>query len=146
MIKDKWHEIKKIIGRQEYIDWLIEWCLTSSGKYFMHFLDESILMMSDDEWTLLCTIPTRWAHESNSPREDVPLYPDTLFWLWDHQSMLLLLNAACLAEKQHIPILMSLVWSGRGSNPRPSALEASTLQKVTTCSSDLKFQHSDKKF
>ena len=35
--------------------------------------------------------------------------------------------AACLAEKQQIPILLSLVWPDRGSNPRSTALEASTL-------------------
>ena len=31
------------------------------------------------------------AHESNSPQEDVPIYPDTLFWLWADQCLLLLL-------------------------------------------------------
>ena len=43
------------------------------------------------------------------------------------QSLLFLLNAACLAEKQQIPILYSLVWPDRGSNPRYTALEANTL-------------------
>ena len=37
------------------------------------------------------------------------------------------LNAGCLDEKQHIPILWSLVWPDQGSNPRSTALEASTL-------------------
>ena len=40
---------------------------------------------------------------------------------------LFLLNAACLAEKQQIPILQSLVLPDRGSNMRSTALEASTL-------------------
>ena len=44
------------------------------------------------------------AHKSNSQQEDMPLYPDTIFWLWADQSMLLLLNAACFAEKQQITI------------------------------------------
>ena len=37
--------------RQVYllIELLIECCLTSSGKYFMHIQDESILMNDDDE-------------------------------------------------------------------------------------------------
>ena len=39
----------------------------------------------------------------------------------------LLLNVACLAEKQQIQILYSLVWPDRGSNPRSTALEAKTL-------------------
>ena len=82
-----------------------------------------------DEWTLLlldrqATVP---AQESNSPQEDMPLDPDTFFWLWADQSLLLLLNALCLAEKQQIPILMSLVWHSQGLNPRPATLKARTL-------------------
>ena len=38
-----------------------------------------------------------------------------------------LLNDACLAEKQDIPIFLSLVWPDRGSNPRSTTLEANTL-------------------
>jgi hypothetical protein len=38
------------------------------------------------------------------------VYSDTLFWFRANQSLLFLLNAACLAEKQQIPILPSLVW------------------------------------
>ena len=108
---------------------LIEWCLKSSGKCFMHIQDESLFMMSDDEWILPCTRPTGCvlAHEGNNPQEDMPLYPDTLFRLWIHQSLPLLLNAACKAEKQKIQILMFLAWPSRGSNEQPSALEASTL-------------------
>jgi hypothetical protein len=36
---------------------------------------------------------------------DMSLHLDTLFWFWANQSLLFLLNAACLAEKQRIPIL-----------------------------------------
>jgi hypothetical protein len=32
------------------------------------------------------------------------LHLDTVFWFLSHQSSFLLLNAACLAEKQHKPI------------------------------------------
>ena len=39
------------------------------------------------------------------------------------QPVFALLNAACLAEEQQIPLLYSLVWPGRDSNP----LEVSTL-------------------
>jgi hypothetical protein len=35
-----------------------------------------------------------------------------------NQSLLSLLNAACLEEKQQIPILKSLVWPDQGSNPQ----------------------------
>jgi hypothetical protein len=44
------------------------------------------------------------AHWNNSPRIDMSLLSDTLFWFRANQSLLLLLNAACLAEKQQIPI------------------------------------------
>ena len=67
------------------------------------------------------------AHESNSPHEDMPLYPDTLFWLWANPSLLLLLNAVCLVEKQQIPILMSFVWPRWWWIPWPSTFKASTL-------------------
>ena len=55
------------------------------------------------------------------------LHADTLFWFRANQSLLFLLNAACLAEKQQVPILYSFVWPDRGSNLRSTALEASTL-------------------
>jgi hypothetical protein len=41
--------------------------------------------------------------------------------------LLFFFNAACLTEKQQIPILKSLVWSDQASNPQSIALEASTL-------------------
>jgi hypothetical protein len=44
-----------------------------------------------------------------------------------NQSLLLLLNDWCLAEKLQIPMVWSLVWTDRGSNQRSIALEASTL-------------------
>ena len=51
------------------------------------------------------------------------LHSDTLFWFRANQFLLLLLNAACLAEKQQIQILLSLVWHNRGSiaNSRSAA-------------------------
>ena len=66
-------------------------------------------------------------HWNNNPRIDMSLYSDTLFWFRANQSLLFLLNAACLAEKHQIPILKCLVWPDRGSNPRSTALEACTL-------------------
>jgi hypothetical protein len=41
---------------------------------------------------------------SNSPRVNMSLHSDTLFWFRANQSLLLLLSAACLTEKQQIPI------------------------------------------
>jgi hypothetical protein len=45
------------------------------------------------------------AHWNNSPRIDMSPYLDTLSWFRSNQSLFFLLNDACLAEKQQIPIL-----------------------------------------
>jgi hypothetical protein len=42
-------------------------------------------------------------------------FQDTLSWFWANQSLLFLLNSACLEEKQQIPILKFLVLPNRGS-------------------------------
>ena len=64
------------------------------------------------------------AHWNNSPRV---VMSATLSWFRPNQSLLFLLNAACLEEKQQIPILKSLVWLDGGWNPRSTALDARTL-------------------
>ena len=56
------------------------------------------------------------SHWNNSPRVDMSLHSDRLFWFRANRSLLFLLNAACLAEKQQISILKSLVWLDWGSN------------------------------
>ena len=71
------------------------------------------------------------AHWNKSLQVDMSLHSDTLFWFRDNQSLLFPLNAACIADKQQIPILLSSVWPDRGSNPRSTALDAST-QTITT--------------
>ena len=45
------------------------------------------------------------AHWSKIPRVDMSLHSDTLFWFRANQSLLFLFNAACLADKQQMPIL-----------------------------------------
>ena len=67
------------------------------------------------------------AHWNNSPQVDMSLLSGHNILIPSKQSLLFLLNAACLAEKQHIPILKSLVWHDRGSNPQSTALVASML-------------------
>ena len=47
-------------------------------------------------------------HCSNSSWVEIWLHMSTLSWFWVNQLWLLLLNAACLEEKQHIPMLYSL--------------------------------------
>jgi hypothetical protein len=46
------------------------------------------------------------AHWHNSPLVDMSLLSETLFWFRANPSLLLFLNAVCLAEKQQIPILV----------------------------------------
>ena len=87
--------------------------------------------------TLYQTITLSWSlivltHWNNSPRENTTPHSDTFPWFWANQSLLFLLNVPCLAEKQQILILYSLVWPNRSSNPRSTALEAGTLMYFTT--------------
>ena len=51
------------------------------------------------------------AHWNDSPRVDMSLHLDTLFWFGANQSLFFLINVE--AEKQQIPILVfGLSWSG----------------------------------
>ena len=47
------------------------------------------------------------AHRNNSPRRDMSPLSETLSWFRANHSLIYLLNAVCLAEKQHILILFS---------------------------------------
>jgi len=65
-------------------------------------------------WCLCCTRPTyilillvHW--KNNSALVDMYPYSNTSQF-WTNQSLLFLLNAACLTEKQQIPIIKFLVW------------------------------------
>ena len=46
-----------------------------------------------------------YSASSLKQQSTVSLHSDTLSWFWANQSLLFLLNSACLAEKQQIPIL-----------------------------------------
>jgi hypothetical protein len=73
---------------------------------------------------------------NNSPRVDMSLHSDTLFWFWANQSFLLLLNAACLAEKQQIPcnfIVFDFTLSGL--EPTIYPLEANMFNANSVCQS-----------
>ena len=53
------------------------------------------------------------AHWNNSSQIDMLPHSDTLNWFQANQSLVFLLNAACLAEKQQISIIVfGLTWSG----------------------------------
>jgi hypothetical protein len=61
---------------------------------------------------------------------DMSPHSDTLTCSRANHSLFFLLSTVCLAEKQEIPILYSLVCPDRGSNPRSTALDVST-QAIT---------------
>ena len=68
----------------------------------------------------------------NSQQIDMSLHSDALSRFRANQSLLFLLNAACLAEKQQIPIFQFMVLPDRSWNTRSTALEASTLTPLHT--------------
>ena len=51
------------------------------------------------------------------------LHSDTLSWFWANRCLLFLLDAACLMEKQEIPILQSLSWPDGDSNLQSAAIQ-----------------------
>jgi hypothetical protein len=64
------------------------------------------------------------AQWNDSPWIDISLHSDTASCIQANQSFPILLYAVWLAQKQHIPILKFLTWPDRGSNTRPTTLEA----------------------
>ena len=94
--------------------WFSDCCLTLTfqlyhGKSKLIFY-EMILRSALYQTNMLSWIFIVQAHRSNSPRIDMLPQLATLSRFWANQSLLFLLNAECLAEKQQIPILQSLVW------------------------------------
>jgi len=70
-----------------------------------YILKEMMMMSKLYKTNTLSWIFIVLAHWNNSPWVDMSLHSDTLFWFRANQSLLLFLSAACLAEKQQIPIL-----------------------------------------
>ena len=109
-------------------------CLTLTQQFFISWREQ--VNFQWDWWgDPLLPRPTQldWffflimlAHWNNSLRIDMPPHSDTLSWFRvNHQCLLFLLNVACLAEKQQIPISESLVWPDRDSNLWPTVFEVS---------------------
>jgi hypothetical protein len=71
-------------------------------------------------------------HWNNSLWLDMTLHLDTLLRFRVNKSLLLLHKTMCLAEKQQLPILLSLVWLDRSPNPWSTTFMASTLNHYTT--------------
>jgi hypothetical protein len=70
---------------------------------------------------------TRCSHSSSSLKQQSTDRHIGHNILISSQPVLFLFNSAYLVKKQHIPIVQSLAYPDRGSNPRSTALEASTL-------------------
>ena len=88
-----------------WLEWVSDYCLKSIQQFFSYIMVRTSQFSVRRWWGPLCTRPTRWvgslvlAHWNNSPRVDMSLHSDTLFWFRANQSLLFLLNAACLAKK-----------------------------------------------
>jgi hypothetical protein len=109
--------------------WVSKWLLFhAKSTIFRLYHSENKLICNEMIWGPLCTRPIRLVgflvldHWKNSPRIDISPYSDTLSWSRANQTLFVILNAVCLAENQQIPILRSLVWSDRGSNPQSTTL------------------------
>jgi hypothetical protein len=86
-------------------------------------------------WWPLCTKPTHLmfielAYWNNTWRVNMSLYSETLSSFRATQSLLLLLNAACLSEKQQIPVL---VWPEWRSKPTIQRIRGEHANHYTTC-------------
>ena len=73
-------------------------------------------------------------------RVDMSLHLDTLSWFRANQPLLFLHNAACLEEKQQIPILLYLVWPDLDLNLRSITLKASMLTQKNICFTGISWQ------
>ena len=103
-------------------------CLTPNQQFFSIITARTSYIFYDDDdvrfvldWVGFYIVLAHW---NNSPRIDMSLHSDTLFWFTANQSLLFLLSATCLAEKHQI---LSVFWPERVSNQRSTALEARTL-------------------
>ena len=84
--------------------------------------DEVHIELDQHPWIVIELV-----HWNTRPWIDMSLKSGTVLWFLSNHSLLFLLNASCLADKQHIQILYSLVWPDRGSNPQSTTLQARTL-------------------
>ena len=108
------------------MEWVSDCCLTPISNFSAISWREQVnFQWNDDE---VCFVldqhPKLDFYNSLKQQWDMS---DTLFWFRAIQSLVFLLDDVCLAEKQQVPILKSLVWTDRGSNPPSSALKESTL-------------------
>jgi hypothetical protein len=81
-------------------EWVSEWVLFNAKSAIFSAIswrEQVNIQWDDDEVRFVLD-----QHWHNSARVDMSLHSDTLFWFRANQSLLFLLIAACLAEKQQI--------------------------------------------
>jgi hypothetical protein len=91
-----------------------EWLLFNANSAIFHLYHGETKLIYNEmmmRHALYQTNTLSWifivlAHWNNNPQIDMSSHSDTLSWFWAKQSLLFLLNAACLAEKQQIQILV----------------------------------------
>jgi len=107
-VKEKYGVNKESGNKYQLSQWLL---FKANSTIFQLYHGENKLIFNEMMMrsTLYKTNTLSWifivlAHWINSPRVDMSIHWDTLFWFQANQSLLFLLHAACLAEKQQIPI------------------------------------------
>ena len=119
-------------------EWVCDCCLTPIQQFFSYMLcyiswrEEVNFQWDDDEvhFVLDQHAELDFYSSSSLKQQSAGRHVDPLghiIWFRANQSLLLILNAVCLAENQQIPILLSLVWLDQGSKPMTYCFEASTL-------------------
>jgi len=93
-----------IIGQWTILLKVSEWLLFNATWVKLHF-DEMIMMFALTLTETLCWIFYSTSSLKQQSTRSMSLHLDTLFWFRANQFLLLLLSTACLAEKQHMPIL-----------------------------------------
>jgi hypothetical protein len=93
------------------LEWVSDCCLTPIQQFSaiswreqvnFQWDDDEVRFVLDQHAELVFIVLAHW---NNSPRVDMLLHPDTLFWFRSNHFLLFLINAACLAEKQQIQML-----------------------------------------
>jgi hypothetical protein len=81
-------------------EWVSEWLLLFRHCSAISWREQVNYQWDDDEVRLLDQhTELDFYSANNSPCVDMSLHTDTLFWFQANQSLLFLLNTACLAEK-----------------------------------------------
>ena len=107
-------------GQKEFPIIMSEWLLLNvSGQYFSYIVARTSYIFMRWWWCQLCTrsvlLVRMYSCSSLKQQSMTCCYSRTHYsWFQANPSLLLLLNAACLMEKQQLLVLLSLVWPDLG--------------------------------